>query len=213
VGRAVSYLRRAQRPDGGFGQMSSAASNAQSTAWAVQGLVAVGRDPGKFKRGSRSPIAYLVSLQAPNGSIRYSRTSAQTPVWVTAEALTALKGKALPLRPVPREARARPARRTAVVTTTPAPTESDRPKAHASRRSSKKRSAADATRTVATATNTLGASTTEITPAPRPASTVVPARTARGDSGSAGAALIAAGAALLVLLALRRLPPFHTRIR
>ena len=49
--------------------------------------------------GSRSPIGYLESLSAPDGSVRYSRTSAQTPVWVTAEALAALAGKPFPSRP------------------------------------------------------------------------------------------------------------------
>ena len=44
-GAAISYLRHAQNPDGGFGQSKGASSNAQSTAWAVQGLVAVGRRP------------------------------------------------------------------------------------------------------------------------------------------------------------------------
>ena len=40
---------------------------------------------------------YLRSLVGSDGAIRYSRTSTQTPVWVTAQALTALAGKALPL--------------------------------------------------------------------------------------------------------------------
>lgn len=212
VGRAVQYLRRAQRPDGGFGQMSSAASNAQSTAWAVQGLIAVGRDPGKFKRGSRSPIAYLVSLQSPNGSIRYSRTSAQTPVWVTAEALTALKGRAFPLRPVARKATARAASPPARAASPPAPSAAiKKPRASRKHRKKRRRPAprpvAAANEVVTTPTNDLGVSTSETAP-PRPA-----VATAPEDSGSAGAALIAAGAALLVLLALRRLPPFHTRIR
>src|SRR4051794_7186029 len=101
VGRAVSYLRKAQRPDGGFGQMAAAESNAQSTAFAIQGLVAAGRNPRKLRR-TRTPIEYLKSLQASDGSVRYSRTSAQTPVVVTAQALTALEGKAFPLRPAPR---------------------------------------------------------------------------------------------------------------
>ena len=48
------------------------------------------------RRGSRSPLGYLESLIAPDGSVRYSRTGAQTPVWVTAQALTALGGKTLP---------------------------------------------------------------------------------------------------------------------
>jgi prenyltransferase beta subunit len=97
--RALSYLRRAQNPDGGFGQFSRSRSNTQSTAWAVQGLVAAGKNPGRFRHGGgRSPLAYLRSLQQFDGSFRYSRTSAQTPVWVTAQVIAALRRKALPIR-------------------------------------------------------------------------------------------------------------------
>jgi energy-coupling factor transport system substrate-specific component len=100
VARAVAYLRRAQNPDGGFPQQPGGESNAQSTAWAVQGLSAAGVDVNAFKHGgSRSSLGYLQSLAAPDGSVRYSRTSAQTPVWVTAEALTALAGKPFPIAP------------------------------------------------------------------------------------------------------------------
>jgi energy-coupling factor transport system substrate-specific component len=98
--RAVAYLRRAQNPDGGFPQQPGGESNAQSTAWAVQGLDAAGVNVSSVKRGhSRSPLAYLESLVAPNGSVYYSRTSAQTPVWVTAQALTALAAKPFPVAP------------------------------------------------------------------------------------------------------------------
>jgi prenyltransferase beta subunit len=103
IKRAVSYLRGEQNEDGGFGQLEGSRSNAQSTAWAVQGLVAAGQDPRRFGRG-RSPLAYLRSLQNDDGSFRYSRTSAQTPVWVTAQALAAIKLKALPLKPPARRA-------------------------------------------------------------------------------------------------------------
>ncbi len=100
VARAVAYLRRAQNPDGGFPQQEGGESNAQSTAWAVQGLDAAGVSVSAVKRGhSRSPLAYLESLMAPNGSVYYSRTSAQTPVWVTAQALTALAAKPFPVAP------------------------------------------------------------------------------------------------------------------
>ena len=103
VARAVAYLRRAQNPDGGFPQQPGGESNAQSTAWAVQGLDAAGVNVSAVKRGrSRSPLAYLESLVAPNGSVYYSRTSMQSPVWVTAEALTALAGKPFPVAPVSR---------------------------------------------------------------------------------------------------------------
>jgi hypothetical protein len=77
------------------------ASNAQSTAWAIQGLIAAGREPRTLTReGSRSPLGYLATLRAPDGSVRYSRTGSQTPVWVTSQALTALAGKPLPIAPV-----------------------------------------------------------------------------------------------------------------
>jgi energy-coupling factor transport system substrate-specific component len=95
---ATGYLTRSQNPDGGFPQQAGGESNAQSTAWAVQGLITAGRDPASVRRnGSRSPLAYLESLIAPGGSVRYSRTSAQTPVWVTAQALIALAGKTFPV--------------------------------------------------------------------------------------------------------------------
>jgi energy-coupling factor transport system substrate-specific component len=101
VARGVAYLRRAQNPDGGFPQQPGGESNAQSTAWAVQGLSAAGENVNAFKRASsRSPLGYLESLVAPDGSVRYSRTSAQTPVWVTSEALAALAGKPFPIAPV-----------------------------------------------------------------------------------------------------------------
>ena len=59
------------------------------------------------RRGSRSPLGYLESLVAPDGSVRYSRTGAQTPVWVTAQALTALRAA----RPFPVARLTRGARR------------------------------------------------------------------------------------------------------
>jgi energy-coupling factor transport system substrate-specific component len=99
---AVAFLRAHQNPDGGFPLNQGGASNAQSTAWAIQGLIAAGRNPNAFTHGGRSPVGYLKSLTAPNGAVRYSRTSQQTPVWVTGEAVAALAGKAFPLQAVPR---------------------------------------------------------------------------------------------------------------
>jgi energy-coupling factor transport system substrate-specific component len=102
--RGLAYLKRTQHSDGGWGQMPSQPSNAQSTSWAVQGVVAMRRNPARFKKRRRSPLTFLRSLQRRDGSFRYSRRSAQTPVWVTAQALVALRRKAFPLKPaaVPR---------------------------------------------------------------------------------------------------------------
>jgi hypothetical protein len=60
------------------------------------------------RKGGRSPLDYLASVQARDGHYRYSSSSDQTPVWVTGQALMALSGAALPLAPVPREASAAP---------------------------------------------------------------------------------------------------------
>jgi prenyltransferase beta subunit len=95
---AAGYLIRSQNLDGGLPQQYGGESNAQSTAWAIQGLIAAGYNPGAVRRrDSRTPIGYLESLRAPDGSIRYSRTGAQTPVWVTAQALIALSGRTFPV--------------------------------------------------------------------------------------------------------------------
>jgi energy-coupling factor transport system substrate-specific component len=95
---ATRYLLRAQNPDGGYSQRAGGQSNAQSTAWAAQALLATGRDPALVRRaGSRSPIGYLESLVGPDGSVRYSRTSTQTPVWVTGQSLVALARRIFPV--------------------------------------------------------------------------------------------------------------------
>jgi hypothetical protein len=92
---------RAQNLDGGYPQQRGGVSNAQSTAWAVQGLAAAGLDAERVTHaGSRSPLSYLRTLVTPEGSVRYSRTGAQTPVWVTAQALTAFAQAPLPIAPV-----------------------------------------------------------------------------------------------------------------
>ncbi|HWE09908.1 MAG TPA: prenyltransferase/squalene oxidase repeat-containing protein [Solirubrobacteraceae bacterium] len=106
--RAVGFLRRQQDRDGGFPSQPGTGSNAQSTAWAIQGLDAAGVSPaGLHRAGSPSPLAYLASLAAPSGLIRYGRGQTQTPVWVTGEALMAMEGKPLPVLappPPPRSA-------------------------------------------------------------------------------------------------------------
>ena len=52
--------------------------------------------------GGRSPLDYLASVKAADGHYRYSTATDQTPVWVTAQALMAVNGKAFPLAPVSR---------------------------------------------------------------------------------------------------------------
>ncbi len=100
AGRAVRFIRAEQNSDGGFPSQPGAESNAQSTAWAVQGLLAAGVDPAGLRHGGHSPLDYLTSLIRPDGHIAYATGSDQTPVWVTAQALMALERKTLPLVPI-----------------------------------------------------------------------------------------------------------------
>jgi energy-coupling factor transport system substrate-specific component len=130
---AVSYIERHQDHDGGFPSTPGGGSNAQSTAWAVQGLLAAGVNPSSLHRaGAPSPLVYLQSLIAPDGHVRYSRGSSQTPVWVTGEALMALQRKPLPLQPPASKAAPKPVSR-AVSRPSTKPTAGHTSHAHAAR--------------------------------------------------------------------------------
>jgi prenyltransferase beta subunit len=89
--RGLSYLRSLQRQDGGFALGPGRTADAQSTAWAIQAFVAAGRPPP-----SRA-FRYLAQLRQADGSYRYSKRYAATPVWVTSQVLPALARKPFPL--------------------------------------------------------------------------------------------------------------------
>ncbi len=97
---ALTYLRRHQRGGGGFVTGGTGAVNAQSTAWAVQGMLAVGTDPATIREGGESALDYLAARRAEDGHYRYSSESDQTPVWVTGQVLAAVAGESFPV-PVP----------------------------------------------------------------------------------------------------------------
>jgi energy-coupling factor transport system substrate-specific component len=87
IERAVTYIERARNGDGGYPEEPGGASDAQSTAWAVQALLAAGAKP--------LGDSYLEALTAGSGAVAYARGESITPVWVTAQALTALAGRPL----------------------------------------------------------------------------------------------------------------------
>ena len=91
IRRALRFLLGFRNRDGGFELTRGRGSDAQSTAWVIQAFRAAGRPA---PRGAR---AYLLRLQRPDGSFRYSARYTTTPVWVTAQVLPALAGKAFPL--------------------------------------------------------------------------------------------------------------------
>jgi energy-coupling factor transport system substrate-specific component len=92
IERGLVFLRRLQNRDGGFELVAGRGSDAQSTAWATQAFLAARRRPGA------AAYRYLARLRRPDGSYRYSKRYASTPVWVTSQVLPALAGRAFPLR-------------------------------------------------------------------------------------------------------------------
>jgi hypothetical protein len=190
--------------------MAASESNAQSTAFAIQGLVAAGRNPRNFRR-TRTPIEYLKSLQAADGSVRYSRTSAQTPVWVTAQALCGLEAKAYPLRPAPRQ-RARTAveRRGAAVAETSGAAAADTGAASApASKSATTRARAKRHRRHArpkpARVSSLGTSDAEIRTRPiaQTTTTTRPGSSKKGDGGSSWPYVFAVLLGLVMLLGIR----------
>jgi energy-coupling factor transport system substrate-specific component len=100
--RALAYLRKAKRPNGGYAPGNNLSANAQATAWASQGLLAAGKDPAGFGPGGSS-LAYLRNLQADDGRFLQAPDQEASPVWVTADVLVPLSGDFLPVSAPPRK--------------------------------------------------------------------------------------------------------------
>ncbi len=99
--RGLSFLKSVQLSSGGFGLTGSGPANSQSTAWAAQGMIAIGTDPASISSGGHSARGYLLARQDADGHFNYSSSSNQTPVWVTAQVLPAITGSSFPISPVP----------------------------------------------------------------------------------------------------------------
>jgi hypothetical protein len=91
ISRGLAYLHGLQNKDGGFELTPGRGSDAQSTAWAIQAYAAA------RKPAPRGALAYLRRLRRADGSFRYSKRYATTPVWVTSQVLPALAGRPFPL--------------------------------------------------------------------------------------------------------------------
>lgn len=105
VGKAVAYLKAQQNNDGGFpySQASSFgnASDANSTALAIQGLLAAGEDLANYVKDGKSPTDRLLQFQNPSGAFRYQDAQPDDNVLATYQAIPALQRVTLPLRALP----------------------------------------------------------------------------------------------------------------
>lgn len=71
VQKAVAYLQKAQKPNGGF--ESWGAENPESCSMVIQGLTAVGIDPAgpEFTKTGGNPVTAMLGFQLSNGSFEH----------------------------------------------------------------------------------------------------------------------------------------------
>jgi prenyltransferase beta subunit len=99
----LAYLDAAQNSDGGFpydpASLTTTESDANSTAYVVQALMATSQDPftGTWLISDTHPISYLLSLQLANGSFEWQAGSGTNQL-ATQQAIPALLGRPYPLR-------------------------------------------------------------------------------------------------------------------
>lgn len=95
---ALKYMRSKQQRDGGFAY-DYGGSTTSSTVIAVQGIVAARQNPTSrsWRKSGKSPIRYLLGMQARNGSFYHLGRLTATPLLSTAHAVMGLRKKSLPL--------------------------------------------------------------------------------------------------------------------
>ncbi|MER2599274.1 MAG: prenyltransferase/squalene oxidase repeat-containing protein [Caldilineales bacterium] len=103
ITHGLAWLRTVQltNDDGGFAsspqQSWAVDSNTNSTAFAMQGILAAAQDPisSTWTVNSSTPLAFLLSRQLPNGAFVYTDPPAN--LFATQQAVPALVGKPYPL--------------------------------------------------------------------------------------------------------------------
>ncbi len=82
--KARGFLDENQKIDGGWGNVSA-------TAWASEGILALGEEPKDWKKNSTSPLDYIATKQDTDGGIKGEELKNR--IWETAYALSAYSGK------------------------------------------------------------------------------------------------------------------------
>jgi len=93
---AVAFLRNAQVADGGFPYApgATAESDANSTAYVIQALIAAGEEPDgtAWEKSGVSPVDYLVGMQLPSGAFEWTPGTGENAL-ATTQAIPALLGR------------------------------------------------------------------------------------------------------------------------
>lgn len=84
LAKAKEFLKQNQKDDGGWGNVSS-------TAWAMEGIIALSEKPEDWKKNKKTPLDYLAENQDTDGGVK--EENLQNRLWQTAYTITALSGK------------------------------------------------------------------------------------------------------------------------
>jgi hypothetical protein len=102
LSKAQSYLVSQQNADGGFPYSKTSPygsdSDANSTAYVIQALMALGVDPDTLKQGDNTPLTALLALQNTSGAFRYQEAYPDDNMFATSQAIPALLLKPFPLK-------------------------------------------------------------------------------------------------------------------
>ena len=85
ITKAREFLKQNQKENGGWGNVSS-------TAWAIEGILALSEKPEDWKKGENSPLDYIATMQDADGGIK--NENMQSKIWETAYVASVLSGKA-----------------------------------------------------------------------------------------------------------------------
>lgn len=84
LSKAKDFLKQNQKEDGGFG-------NASSTAWALEGIIALDEKPEDWIKNNNTPLDYFGSIQDVDGGIK--NENIKNKIWETAYVVSTLSGK------------------------------------------------------------------------------------------------------------------------
>ena len=102
--KAIDYLRTQQNADGGFPYSQTSqfgnASDANSTALALQAILASGDTLDNWAREGQTPLDRLLAFQNPSGAFRFQETQVEDNQLATYQAVPAVEGETLPLEGV-----------------------------------------------------------------------------------------------------------------
>lgn len=98
INDAFLFIKSTQTDSGGFQAWGT--TNAASTSWAVDAIVATGQDPTsiEWEKNGNSPVDFLLSLQQNDGSFNWANDQSMNPEWMTSYVIPALLGKPYPIK-------------------------------------------------------------------------------------------------------------------